>query len=73
MNNLDLNIHNYSLDQLKQIFDIKQHEVLSETLLNSKKEQYFRMILNDKSIEQSKVIKIINFITNWILYSDSNF
>lgn len=66
MNNLDLNIHNYSLDQLKQIFDIKQHEVLSETLLNSKKEQYFKMILNDKSIEQNKLIKIINFITNAI-------
>ena len=66
MNNLDLNINNYSSDQLKQLFNIRQHDVLNENLLNSKKEQYFRMILNDKSIEQNKVIKIINFITNAI-------
>lgn len=66
MNNLDLNINNYSSDQLKQLFNIRQHDVLNESLLNSKKEQYFRMILNDKSIEQNKVIKIINFITNAI-------
>jgi len=66
MNNLDLNINNYSSDQLKQLFNIRQNEVLNEHLLNSKKEQYFRMILNDKSIEQNKVIKIINFITNAI-------
>ena len=66
MNNLDLNINNYSSDQLKQLFNIRQNDILSENLLNSKKEQYFRMILNDKSIEQNKVIKIINFITNAI-------
>jgi hypothetical protein len=66
MNNLDLNINNYSSDQLKQLFNIRQHDILNESLLNSKKEQYFRMILNDKSIEQNKVIKIINFITNAI-------
>jgi len=66
MNNLDLNINNYSLDQLKQLLNIRQTDILNDTLLNSKKEQYFRMILNDKSIEQNKVIKIINFITNAI-------
>jgi hypothetical protein len=66
MNNLDLNINNYSFDQLKQLFNIRQNDILNENLLNNKKEQYFRMILNDKSIEQNKVIKIINFITNAI-------
>ena len=66
MNNLDLNINNYSLDQLKQLLNIRQNDILNESLLNNKKEQYFRMILNDKSIEQNKVIKIINFITNAI-------
>jgi hypothetical protein len=66
MNNLDLNINNYSLDQLKQLLNIRQNDILNENLLNNKKEQYFRMILNDKSIEQNKVIKIINFITNAI-------
>jgi hypothetical protein len=66
MNNLDLNINNYSSDQLKQLLNIRQNDILNETVLNVKKEQYFRMILNDKSIEQNKVIKIINFITNAI-------
>jgi hypothetical protein len=66
MNNLDLNINNYSSDQLKQLFNIRQTDTLNENLLNHKKEQYFRMILNDKSIEQNKMIKIINFITNAI-------
>jgi len=66
MNNLDLNINNYSTEQLKQILNIRQNDILNENVLNNKKEQYFRMILNDKSIEQNKVIKIINFITNAI-------
>ena len=66
MNNLDLNINNYSSDQLKKILNIRQNDILNETLLNNKKEEYFRMILNDKGIEQNKVIKIINFITNAI-------
>jgi hypothetical protein len=59
MNNLDLNINNYSLDQLKQLLNIRQNDILNENLLNNKKEQYFRMILNELS-SQTNLKLLIN-------------
>lgn len=58
---IDLNIDNYDYDNLIGFFNLKNTQ-LNENILEEKKDNIYRVLLNDSNLKSKKKITLFNFI-----------
>jgi hypothetical protein len=60
--NFDLNINNYNVNELRDMFDLPER--YDESMINNKESKIIEKIMNDKNISEETKLKTITFLIN---------